>query len=257
MEKTPKRRGAKFWLKAFAPVLASIAGLLTLRLLGPDILDQETLRRWLQPLGVWAPVAFVLMLSVRPITLLPGQVFTAVGGILFGIVPSALYSLAGSLGAMVVVFFLSKKLGTRFMKRFAGHKYDALRKVARKHDFKAAVLVTMNPLFPTDVLIALAGASGARFWPTALGVLVGTAPGTFLTAAFGSALGAGKTIMTAITGVAMVASMILGVILGRKMVSDFDEEAARHPKPAPEPEPGSGASPRFSRSTRKLATPAR
>ena len=72
------------WMRIAAPVLASIAGLAMLRLLGPDLLDQETLRRWLAPLGGWTPVAFVALLALRPLTLLPGQPFTALGGILFG-----------------------------------------------------------------------------------------------------------------------------------------------------------------------------
>lgn len=216
-----KRRGAAGWLKILAPVMASIAGLVTLRLLGPDLLDRETLRGFLQPLGVWAPVVFVFLLGVRPLTLLPGQIFTAVGGILFGVVAGSLYALMGSMLATALLFFLSKRFGTRFMKRFAGKKYSALSTTARQNDFKVAALVTMNPLVPTDVMVAVAGASGARFWPTALGVLVGTIPGTILTAQFGSALGSGKTIMTIVSATGMVVSMILGVFLGKKVLADF------------------------------------
>lgn len=253
MGEAPKGRGAGFWLKALAPVLASIAGLLTLRLLGPDILDQDTLRHWLEPLGTWAPAAFVALLAIRPITLLPGQVFTAMGGILFGVIPGTLYSLAGSLGASALVFLLSRRFGTRFMKRFVGRKYAALATTARRHDLKLAILVTMNPLFPTDVLIALAAASGARFWPTALGVLAGTLPGTVLTAAFGSALGSGRTLLTAITATGIVVTMVLGVLLGRKMVSDFDRAATSPPQPGPEP--SQHANPPLDRTRSRTAAP--
>jgi uncharacterized membrane protein YdjX (TVP38/TMEM64 family) len=209
------------WLRILAPVLASIIGLTTLRLLGPDLLDQRSLRALLAPLGAWAPLVFITLLSVRPVTLLPGQIFAAVGGILFGTLVGTLYALAGSLLAAMLVFFLSRRFGTRVMRRFAGRSYEALSRTARQHDFKVTALATLNPLVPTDLAVAVAGASGARFWPTALGVIAGTLPGTILTVQFGSALGQGKTILTAFAAVGMVLSMVLGVLLGRRVVTDF------------------------------------
>ncbi|HZA51313.1 MAG TPA: VTT domain-containing protein [Myxococcaceae bacterium] len=216
------------WMRIAAPVLASIAGLAMLRLLGPDLLDQETLRRWLAPLGGWTPVAFVALLALRPLTLLPGQPFTALGGILFGALPATVYGLLGSLLSAAVVFALSRRFGTRFMRRFAGENFEALQLTTRRHDFKLAAVVTLNPLLPTDMMIALAGASGARFWPTALGTLVGTVPGTWITAQFGSALGTGRTILTVVSAGGMLMSMALGVWIGRRFLTEFDAEAKAH-----------------------------
>ena len=62
-------RGWKFWLRVLAPVLAAIAGLAALRLLGPDILSQHRLAGWIRPLGPFAPLCFILFLAVRPLTL--------------------------------------------------------------------------------------------------------------------------------------------------------------------------------------------
>ncbi|HYX93003.1 MAG TPA: TVP38/TMEM64 family protein [Myxococcaceae bacterium] len=213
------------WLRILAPVLASLAGLATLRLLGRDLIDRQTLHSWLQPLGPWAPAAFLLLLVVRPLTLLPGQLFIAVGGLLFGVVEGSLYALAGTVLSAALVFLLGRTFGTRLMRRFAGENFEALQDTARRHDFKVAAVVTMNPLLPTDLMIAFGGASSARFWPTALGALLGTAPGTFLTAQFGSALGSGKTILVLASAAGMGVSMALGVWLGKRVVSDFDEAA--------------------------------
>ena len=212
-------------LRILAPALASIGGLAMLRLLGPDVLDHETLRRWLAPLGTWTPAVFVALLAVRPLTLLPGQPFTAVGGLLFGAVPGTLYALIGSLLSAALVFGLSRRFGTRFVRRFAGENFEALQRTTRRHDLKLAVVATLNPLIPTDMILALAGASGARFWPTALGMLLGTTPGTWIAAQFGSALGTGRMILTAISAVGMLLSMLLGVWLGKRFLSDFDAEA--------------------------------
>ncbi|WP_386965842.1 TVP38/TMEM64 family protein [Archangium violaceum] len=234
--------GLKGWLKVLAPVLASIGGLTLLRLLGPDFINQKDLTAFLAPMGKWAPVAFVFFLAVRPVTLLPGQVFTAVGGMIFGTLAATIYSLLGSFLATLLIFGLSRWLGTRLMKRMAGSRYPAITRAARRHGFKFALLACINPLLPTDVMIAAATAAKARFWPLAMGVLLGTIPGTFLTAQFGSGLAQGRTVMTVVSGVGMVVSLGLGALLGRRIFREISEDT-----PADEPEEA-GASSRPPRS---------
>ncbi len=222
--------GVKVWLRVLAPVLISLAGLTSLRLLGPDMLNQQDLRAWLEPFGQWAPAAFVFFLAVRPVTLLPGQLFTAVGGMLFGALPATVYSLMGSFLAFGLIFLLSRWLGTRLMKRMAGGRYPALKRVAKRHGFKFALLTTINPLLPTDMMLAAALASGARFWPVAAGVILGTLPGTFLTAQFGSGLAQGRTVMTAVSAAGLLISLVLGVVLGRRIFQEINEEDEASPE---------------------------
>jgi uncharacterized membrane protein YdjX (TVP38/TMEM64 family) len=224
-----KRRGVGFWLKLMAPSLAAIAGLIALKQLTPHLVNQKLLSEWLSRLGEWAPIAFVLFLGVRPVTLLPGQLLTAVGGLMFGALWGSVYSLAGSALAVALVFSLGQRIGKRLMKRLAGDKYQALVRATTGRELPFAVLSTLNPLMPTDVIIAAMAASKARFGPTLAGVLVGTLPGTFLTAQFGSALGQGKTIMTVVTGAGMVLSLLVGAWLGRKVVREISK-ADRPPK---------------------------
>jgi uncharacterized membrane protein YdjX (TVP38/TMEM64 family) len=216
--------GVKLWLRVLAPMLASILGLTTLRLLGPDIISQKELHAYLVPLGNWAPIAFIFFLAVRPVTLLPGQVFTAVGGMIFGTLAATLYSLVGSFLGSLLIFGLSRWLGTRMMKRMTGGRYPAITRAARRHGFKFAMLSCINPLLPTDVMIAAGAAAGARFWPLVLGVLLGTIPGTFLTAQFGSGLAQGRTVMTVVSAVGMVVSLGLGALLGRRIFREISNE---------------------------------
>jgi uncharacterized membrane protein YdjX (TVP38/TMEM64 family) len=222
----PKAAKVRMWVRVLFPVAASLLGLVTLRLLGPDVVSQRQLSDWIHPLGPWAPAAFVLFLAVRPLTLLPGQVFTAVGGILFGTLAGSLYALAGSFLASALTYVLAWKLGTRFMKRMAGNRYSALRRTARRHDFTFGLLMCLNPIVPTDVMVALGAATGARFWPTVMGVLVGTLPGTVLTAQFGSALSQGKTVMTVVSAVGLVVSLVAGVFVGRRAYREVMHDQA-------------------------------
>ena len=229
---------SKVWIKVLAPVVLSVLGLTTLRLLGPDVVNQEDLRAFLKPLGPWAPVFFVLALALRPLVLIPGQLFTAVGGMIFGSREATLYCLIGSFLSSALLFLAARWLGTRLMQRLAGHRYPAISRVARQHGFKFALLTCINPLLPTDVMIIAAAASGARFWPVTLGVLVGTIPGTFLTAQFGSGLAQGRTWTTVASGVGMVVSLVLGAVLGRRIFQEINQESAPEPEaPLAQPQP--------------------
>lgn len=209
------------WLKLLIPVLASITGLVALRMLGPDVIDQHRLSALLGPLGKWAPVAFVSALAVRPLTFLPGQVFTAVGGLLFGSLAATVYALIGSFLAAGVTFWTARAFGARAVERWSGAQYQAIRGCAEKHAFGFALVMCINPLMPTDIAIAAAAAAGARFWPTALGMLIGTIPGTFVTALFGSSLGQGKAVTTALAASGMVLSLVLGVVLARRVAKEL------------------------------------
>ena len=223
--------GVKKWLRVLAPIGASIGGLLLLRLLGPDVIDQRQLRDFIAPLGEAAPLAYLLALAIRPLTLLPGTLFAAVGGMVFGTLMGTLYALMGSFLAAAVVFGIARKLGVRPMKRLAGEHYEALSRAASKHDFQFALLTCINPLLPTDMMLAAAAASGARFWPSIAGLMIGTLPGTFLMVQFGSGLAQGRTIMTVVSGIGLVLSLLLGAFLGRRVYKELNAA----PKPTPRP----------------------
>ncbi len=231
-------QSAKTWLRVLAPMLASVGGLLMLRLLGPDFINQQHLAELLQPFGKAAPLAYIAFLAIRPVTLLPGQLLTAVGGMLFGTLAATLYSLTGSFLSAMLLFGVSRKLGTRLMKRLAGGKYPAVARVAKRHDFLFALMSCINPLFPTDVMLVVAASSGARLWPSLAGVMIGTIPGTFLTAQFGSGLAQGRTVMTVVSAVGLVLSLVLGVFIGRRFYKEINDAPEENPDAPPEPESG-------------------
>jgi uncharacterized membrane protein YdjX (TVP38/TMEM64 family) len=223
----------KGWLRGLAPLVLSLGGLSLLRLLGPDVLDQRELRGWLAPLGPAAPWVFVLALGLRPVTLLPGSVFAAVGGMIFGTMAGTVYALLGSFLGAAVLFFPARKLGQQPLRRLAGPRYGALVRVARKHDFQFAFLATLNPLLPTDPMLVAAAASGARFWPSVAGLLLGTLPGTFLMVQFGSGLAQGRPWMTAVSAVGLVGSLVLGGLLGRRIYRELCEAPLEPEAPPP------------------------
>lgn len=237
-------RSLKGWLQLTAPVLASILGLVLLRIFAGSLVDQERVRTWIAPLGEGAWVAFVLFLAVRPLTLLPGQLFTAVGGLLFGAAWATVYSLVGSFLASLVIFLLARRMGIRALKRVAGTQYRALETVTRENAFRFAAVSCLSPLLPTDVAQVAAFSAGAGFWPVALGTLIGTLPGTYLTAAFGSAIGQGKPLATGLAALGMVLSLVLGVWIARRISQEVKAQKGRPPAPPVATRPPPRSTPR-------------
>lgn len=246
-------RRARGALRVGIPLAAALGGLVALKLLLPGYVRKEQLVAFFEPMGVWAPLVFLLVLGVRPAALLPGQLLCAVGGMVFGTFWGAVYALVGSALSTSLLFLAASRLGSRPMRRIWGRRYDAVHAVTRNHDFRFAAVCTLNPLLPTDPIIVLMGASGTRYWRTISGVLAGTLPGTILTAHFGAALTERDPWMMAAAGVELVASLALGMVLGRTVVGELRRElkrqrAARVPRepvrartrilaPAPEVQP--------------------
>src|SRR4051812_2058083 len=122
-----------FWLKALAPALASIGALLLFRWATHGSIDRAALSAWLTPLGALAPLGFVLLLGARPLSLLPGGVFVAVGGLLFGPVWGTIYSLVGSFLSSLLIFVLARAFGGRLLRRGGGAGHPAPPQGAAAH----------------------------------------------------------------------------------------------------------------------------
>lgn len=83
-------------------VIAFVAGWWSLLTLYGESLRAAVLNLldWADRLGPWAPVLFILVVTLSILLLLPGMIFTLGGGFLFGVINGLLYVLAGTaLGA--------------------------------------------------------------------------------------------------------------------------------------------------------------
>ena len=217
--KRSRGAGRRFPWRLVAPLFASILGLCTLKLLSPELVSRTQLLHWLRPLGAFTPWAYVALLTVRPLTLLPGQLLTAIGGLLFGGWKGTLLALGGSALASSITFALGRRWGRHFMRRLAGPRAEALVEAARANDFLFALVFTLNPLVPTDPIIALAASAGARYGRTLAGTLLGILPGTLATAYFGSALAAGHPWVIGVSIAGWAVSVVGGIWVAVRVFS--------------------------------------
>ena len=150
------------------PILL-ISALLTLIVLA-KVLDAGqylgSLREWIEGLGAWGPVVFILLYAGAVVAAIPGSALTVVAGALFGsVVGIAVVSVAATLGASLSF------LVARYFAREATGKWLASKETFRKLDKmteeQGAIIVALTrlvPIFPFNLLNYGFGLTRVRFW---------------------------------------------------------------------------------------------
>ncbi len=227
----------RVWLciQVALPGLLVVGALVGLKWWVLDDIAPAELTAFFEKFGAWAPLVFLAVLALRPVAFLPGQILCAVGGLVFGTTMGSIYALIGSALSTTLLFFGARSFGTRPLQRLLGARYHPLSRIARKRDFQVSAVCTLNPLLPTDVTIMAGAAAGARYGHLLVGVLLGTLPGTVITAHFGSSLRQGNNAMSVAAGIGLVLSLILGAFFGRSIVRELRESPRTQQSPATHP----------------------
>jgi uncharacterized membrane protein YdjX (TVP38/TMEM64 family) len=145
---------------------------------------------WVNGLGVWGPVVFILGYAVATVFFLPGSLLTLASGAIFGLAKGTVYSLIGAtLGASAA--FLVARYGARgrIEKKIAGNpKFTAIDKAVGREGFKIVALLRLSPVFPFNLLNYTLGLTKVRFLPY-LAACAAMLPGTLLYVYYGKAAG--------------------------------------------------------------------
>lgn len=127
----------------------------------------ENLQGAIQHLGIWAPVAFVLLCTVSMILapLSSSSVFVT-GGVLFGQQIGFLLSLLASVIGCCVNFWISRKLGRRVAARFIGHSSldDLDRFTQRLNSHHGIMFMILVLPISQDLLSYAVGLTKVKFW---------------------------------------------------------------------------------------------
>jgi len=143
---------------------------------------QDRIQGWLDSLGPWAPLAYILILALQMVVgPLPGEATSILGGFLFGVMPGFVYSLLGLVLGSSLAFLLSRWLGSRFVQQLfrpeSLEKFDAL---FERNGALVTFLLFLFPGAPKDYLCFLLGLSKLPFKVFVVLVAVGRMPATLL-----------------------------------------------------------------------------
>jgi uncharacterized membrane protein YdjX (TVP38/TMEM64 family) len=109
---------------------------------------------WIRGLGVWAPIAFIVLYALSCVLAIPASLFTLGGGFLFGFVWGSVYVVVGAMFGAVAAFLVGRYLARDWVaKRIEGHeKFKAIDEAIGREGWKIVLLLRLAPVFPYAVL---------------------------------------------------------------------------------------------------------
>ena len=145
-------------------------------------LTSQQLGLFLESIGFWSPLMFVIIYVVGVCLFLPGTLLTAMGAAIFGPYWGFLYVWTGAMIGAGLAFLIGRYLGRDFAASLIGDKLKRFDDAIERNGF-ATVLYLRLMYFPFTPMNFGMGLTKVRFWDyllgTALGILVGTFIFTF------------------------------------------------------------------------------
>ena len=143
-----------------------------------ETFDIAAIEAWLQGIGFWAPVAFVLLWVLWAVLFLPGAVLGLAGGALFGPVWGVLWTLTGATLGASLAFLAARFVASDWVAARAGGRLKLLLDGVEAEGWRFVALTRLVPLFPFNLLNYALGLTRIRFPVYVLTTLVCMAPGT-------------------------------------------------------------------------------
>ncbi len=149
---------------------------------------QQKIRDWLESLGTWAPLGFILIQALQVVAApIPGEATGFMAGFLFGAAPGFIYASLGLTLGSGLAFLISRWLGSWVVERVfhteALRKFDAL---FEGNGALVSFLLFLFPGAPKDYLCYLLGLSKMPFKVFVVLVAAGRMPATLLLALQGA-----------------------------------------------------------------------
>lgn len=135
-------------------VLLGIAGLVLLLRVAPVDDWLAELARLNQSYPVAIPLAYVILVCIATVALVPGWISMMTGGLLFGLLPGLAYALAGITAGALGAFFAGRALGRSWVERRMGDslKLQALDEAVDTRSFYIVLLTRFAIVLPFNIL---------------------------------------------------------------------------------------------------------
>jgi len=147
-----------------------------------DALTAKALDTFLQSVGFWAPLVYVLVYAVGICLFIPGTLLTGLGAAIFGPYWGFLWAWIGAMIGSAGAFFIGRTLGREFAASLVGNRLKKYDEAIERNGF-ATVLYLRLIYFPFTPTNFGMGLTRIRFWDylagTGLGILLGTFIFTF------------------------------------------------------------------------------
>lgn len=214
-----KRQEAK-WLLIIA-VASIVAGFGIDLVIGRVIsLKPERIGDWLDGLGFWAPLAYMLVLALAVVVSpIPSVPLDIAAGLAFGLLWGVVYTLIGAEIGGLVAFGLARWLGRPWLaRRLPAGAMSRIDELAERLGGRALLIMRLLPVFNFDWVSYAAGLTTISTRLFAVATLVGMIPPVIAIVAVGATLPTRPAISAVIFGglVLLVFVPILAALVPRR-----------------------------------------
>ena len=179
-EESPEEEKSSKW-KTIGILAAVLGVFVAFKFLIPESF-WEGLRDWIDGLGHWAPIMFILIYIVASVILVPCSALTILSGFIFGVLWGTVWVSIGSVLGASSAFLVGRYFARDWVERkTAGNKnFQAVDKAIESGGLKIVTLIRLSPLFPYNLLNYFFGVTKVPFKTFVLGSWMGMLPGTIM-----------------------------------------------------------------------------
>jgi len=172
---------------------------------------------WILSFGVFAPIIYIVIYTVRPLILFPASVLSLSAGLAFGAFWGTIYTLIGATGGAVLSFLVAGRLGHKLKNKTWDGKAKIIQEQLKKNGFIYVLLLRLIPIFNFDMISYLAGISNVRLLHFTLATLLGIIPGTFAYNFLGSSLVNGNMTILILSILVFLIVTIIPLVLSKRL----------------------------------------
>ena len=140
----------------------------------------EQIKVFINSFGSIAPIIYIILFALVPLTFFPDSVLAIASGMAFGLVKGTIYTMIGALIGGSLAYFIAYYLGKDVILKLTKnkHKLDFLSKGHR--EFYSVLILRLIPLVPFDIISYGSGLSGIKYKNFLAATAIGIIPGVVI-----------------------------------------------------------------------------
>lgn len=148
--------------------------------------NPSEIRDYVLSFGEFAPIIFIILFTIVPLTLFPDAILAIAGGLIFGLYEGSIYIMIGALCGSTLSFYIARFYGSWIKDKLKNEKFLDIDKNIKKNGFMIIFILRLVPLVPFDIISYSAGFSSIKYKDFIIATFIGIIPGVVVYANIGA-----------------------------------------------------------------------